>query len=177
MNTHVSISSALAGELYSAAEFLAGNLAAIPTPDPRQAEMDLGFDQAVDEFMAERDVLLQAIEAFQDDREDLKAIITELRGVNQRQGAVIRSLIAERDAAQMIPASIFADVASLKAEADAAVGACRMAAEWVQIVRDKLVGLGITITTDEAGIPQLTINIDELSAQAADIQNAVALAI
>lgn len=178
MNTNLSLPVALAADLYHAAQFLASNLSVVnQTTDPRQAEMDLGHEQAVDEFMVERDVHLQAIDAFMDEREELKAIVAEFRGVNQRQGDLIRSLIAERDAAQMVPASIYRDMAQLKAEGDAAVAACRMAGQWVQIVRDKLASLGITIDTDAAGIPQLSINIDELTAQASDIQNAIALAI
>jgi len=165
MNT-VAISPSAAQRMYQAAAYIHSTLATIPVPDPRQHEMDLGHEQAVDEFMAEREVHLQAIDAFMDERDGFKAHITDLYGVTSRQQELIRSLIAERDSLKDGPAALGAENADLRAENDAMSQTIHHVAGWNASLRDKLSRMGIAIDTDAIGEPVLSVQLSTMLAAA-----------
>lgn len=166
MNTTVSLPSELVGMLHEFHAHAAQALSCIPVPDPRQHELELGFDQALDAAMEERETLMQAIDAFMDEREGFKAHIADLYGVSARQQQIIRSLIAERDSLKDGPAALGAENADLRAENDAMSQTIHHVAGWNASLRDKLSRMGIAIDTDAIGEPVLSVQLSTMLAAA-----------
>jgi len=138
----INIPAAQASKLLSHAQVLSVSLAALRPIDTDQPELALGIDQALDETMAERDIHLQAIEAFMDEREDLKADIQDLAATALEACELAKQLHVENRAMD---------------------AACMRAAGFVQSLRDQLGRIGIAFHIAPSGEAAISIDLPALS--------------
>lgn len=152
----INIPAAQASKLLSHAQVLSVSLAALRPIDTDQPELALGIDQALDETMAERDIHLQAIEAFMDEREDLKAEVEDMAA-----GALEAASIAGEAIAKAVQAE--AEVAQLLQENAAIDAACMKAARFVHSLRVQLRAIGIEFHVTQDSEAAITIDLPVLT--------------